>query len=241
MTTGTEFYDDERNFAVYNAHRNRPNSPNNLLEKPILMELIGKVESQNILDLGCGDAGIAAELLAQGTATYTGIEPSAKMVELARENNPNCRIDLATMEAWDYPTEAYELVISRLALHYVEDYQSVFRRVYQSLKASGRFVFSALHPVITSSNRAARGDGLRLDWIVDDYFVTGKRDVAWMNSEVVQYHRTVEDYFSGLQAAGFVIESLRESRPRPELFDDSELLTRRNRIPLFIFFAALKQ
>lgn len=241
MTTGMEFYDDERNFAVYNAHRNRPNSPNNLLEKPILMELIGKVESLNILDLGCGEAGIALELLTSGALTYMGVEPAEKMVDLARQNNPNCRIDLAPMEAWDYPSETFELVISRLALHYVEDYLSIFRKVFQSLKPSGRFVFSALHPVITSSNRAAREDGLRLDWIVDDYFVTGKRNVAWMKSEVVQYHRTIEDYFSGLQSAGFTIESLRESRPRPELFDDSELLARRNRIPLFIFFAARKE
>jgi SAM-dependent methyltransferase len=238
MSNGPEFYDDERNFSVYTTHRNRLTSPNNLLEKPILMELIGKVQGFDILDLGCGQAEIVAELLALGAASYTGLEPAEKMVKLAQENNPQCRIDLATMEAWDYPSEAYDLVISRLALHYVEDFAGVFSKVYKSLKAGGRFVFSALHPVITSSNRAATSDGVRLDWIVDDYFVTGKRDVAWMGSEVIQYHRTIEDYFVALQTAGFTIESLRESRPRPELFEDAELLARRNRIPLFIFFAA---
>ena len=61
-----------------------------------------------------------------------------------------------------------------------------------------------------------------------------------MGSEVIQYHRTIEDYFVALQTAGFTIESLRESRPRPELFEDVELLARRNRIPLFIFFAATR-
>jgi SAM-dependent methyltransferase len=240
MSNGPEFYNDERNFSVYTAHRNHPVSPNNLLEKPILMELIGMVQGFDILDLGCGQAEIAAELLALGAASYTGLEPAEKMVKLAQENNPECRIDLATMEAWDYPSEAYDLVISRLALHYVEDFAGVFAKVYKSLKAGGHFVFSALHPVITSSNRAATSDGVRLDWIVDDYFVTGKRDVAWIGSEVIQYHRTIEDYFVALQTAGFTIERLRESRPRPELFEDVELLARRNRIPLFIFFAATR-
>jgi SAM-dependent methyltransferase len=238
MKSGPEFYDDERNFDVYNAHRNRPNSPNNLLEKPILMELIGDVQGFDMLDLGCGEAEIAADLLAKGAQSYTGIEPAEKMVRLAQEKNPQCRIELGTMEAWDYPSHAYDLVISRLALHYVDDFQGVFAKVHQSLKPNGRFVFSVLHPVITSSNRAARADGIRLDWIVDDYFVAGKRDVVWLGSEVVQYHRSIEDYFVGLQAAGFTIEALRESRPRPELFEDAELLARRNRIPLFLFFAA---
>jgi SAM-dependent methyltransferase len=238
MKSGAEFYDDERNFDVYTAHRNRPTSPNNLLEKPILMDLIGDVQGFDILDLGCGEAEIASELLVLGATSYTGVEPAEKMVNLAREKNPECRIDFDTMEAWDYPSHAYDLVISRLALHYMDDFQGVFAKVHRSLKTGGRFVFSVLHPVITSSNRAARADGVRQDWIVDDYFVTGKRDVAWMGSEVVQYHRSIEDYFVGLQAAGFTIEQLRESRPRPELFDDTEHLARRNRIPLFLFFAA---
>src|SRR5688572_2261529 len=112
MSNGPEFYDDERNFSVYTAHRNRPTSPNNMLEKPILLDLIGEVQGLNILDLGCGEAEIASELLARGAASYTGVEPAEKMVMLAREKHPEARIELATMEAWDYPSSMYDLVIS---------------------------------------------------------------------------------------------------------------------------------
>ena len=69
-------------------------------------------------------------------------------------------------------------------------------------------------------------------WIVDDYFVTGRRVTTWMGDEVVKYHRTVEDYFTTMQAAGFTIESLRESHPQRARFTDDALFARRQRIPL---------
>ena len=73
--------------------------------------------------------------------------------------------------------------------------------------------------------------------IVDEYFIKGARVVPWMGSEVIMYHRTIEEYYSGLQQAGFTIQQLRESRPRREQFSDVAEYQRRLRIPLFLFFA----
>jgi hypothetical protein len=125
-------------------------------------------------------------------------------------------------------------------LHYVDDLAPVFRNVHQTLKAGGRFVFCVEHPVITSCNRSRgeSGDGLRQDWIVDDYFVTGKREVKWLGQQVTKYHRTVEDHFTLLQNANFTVTHLRESRPVPQNFSDEALFQRRSRIPLFLFLAA---
>ena len=57
---------------------------------------------------------------------------------------------------------------------------------------------------------------------------------------MVKYHRTVEEYFLGLQTAGFVVECLRESRPERQWFVHEETYQRRTRIPLFLFLAARK-
>lgn len=59
-----------------------------------------------------------------------------------------------------------------------------------------------------------------------------------MGGEVIKYHRTIEDYDAALRGAGFLVESLRESRPRRELFADEATNRRRRRIPLMLFFAA---
>jgi hypothetical protein len=87
---------------------------------------------------------------------------------------------------------------------------------------------------------AWQGIGRRQEWIVDHYFDGGRRITQWLGQSVVKYHRTVEDYFLGLQHVGFVIDSLRESRPEPKWFTGDETYERRKRIPLFLFLAASK-
>lgn len=56
---------------------------------------------------------------------------------------------------------------------------------------------------------------------------------------VIKYHRTIEDYFTGLRRAGFSVDAVRESRPQRDLFADLETYQRRMRIPLMLFFSAV--
>jgi SAM-dependent methyltransferase len=80
-----------------------------------------------------------------------------------------------TIEAWDYPEAVFDLVVSRLVLHYIEDFAAVCAHVYQTLTHNGRFIFSVAHPVVTSCERSWQLSGVRQDWIVDSYFVPGPR------------------------------------------------------------------
>lgn len=239
---GPAFYDDDDVFNTYLARRGRSDNPNDTLEKPIIMELVGDLTHQRILDLGCGDAAFGREALRQGCRSYLGVDGSHNMVEVARQNlaGTSGQVVQAALEDWDYAIAAFDLVLSRLALHYVENVQFVFGKVYESLCAGGRLVFSVEHPVITSCDRGWPGHGPREDWIVDDYFQTGPRVTTWLGGQVVKYHRTIEDYFAGLQRAGFVVESVRESAPQRERFEDVENYRRRQRIPLFLFMAGRK-
>lgn len=239
---GPSFYDDEQVFATYMRHRGRDESPNDTLEKPDLLDLIGSAVGRRVLDLGCGAAEIGRELLAAGCQSYLGVEPSQNMVGVARETLAGTRgqVEAATIEAWSYPTEAFDLVISRLALHYVDDVAATFRQVCRTLVPGGRFVFSVEHPVLTSCDRGWPQGTQRQDWIVDDYHVSGKRVTHWMGQDVVKYHHTIGEYVGALVAAGFAVEGLREGRPRRERFLREETYQRRLRIPLFLLLAARK-
>lgn len=240
---GIEFYDQDEIFANYMARRNRPESPNETLEKPVIVELLGDVAGKHILDLGCGDGRFGAELLKQGCASYTGVEVSRNMIALAEQAlaGQEGRIEPSAIENWAGGPQAYfDLVISRLALHYIEDLGQVLQRVYSTLISGGRFIFSVLHPVLTSCSKSAAESSRRTDWIVDDYFIEGFRSVPWMGSEVSQYHRTAADYFQLLQAQGFIIEHLSEARPKEEHFSNKDLLSRRLRIPLFLILSSHK-
>ena len=239
---GAEFFDDDAIFETYMARRNRLNSPNETLEKPVFLELLKDVKDKRILDLGSGDGGFGVELLKQGCRTYTGLEASGKMVAQARQELAGtvAVIEQGTIEGWTFPAERFDLVVSRLTLHYIEDLSQVLQKVHHTLVSNGVMIFSVLHPIITSCIKSAEKSSVREDWVVGDYFVNGPRHVPWMGGHVIQYHRTTEDYFKLLQENGFVIEHLRESRPIADRFQDKELLERRMRIPLFLLLSGRK-
>ncbi|MEK3886276.1 class I SAM-dependent DNA methyltransferase [Bacillus sp. FSL K6-3431] len=239
---GASVYDDNAFFENYLSRRHREESPNNIIEKPVLTKLIGDVIGEKILDLGCGDAEFGLELIEKGCTFYEGVEGSVNMVNRAINvlDGTHSKIHHSSMEVWDFPKVKYDKVVSRLALHYLETLELVFKQVYNSLKVNGQFIFSVQHPILTSSVKSASNSSSRTNWNVDDYFHTGKRVEPWIEKEVVKYHRTVEDYFQALKGAGFKIDDIKECHPRIENFKSEKEYLRRMRIPLFLLFSCTK-
>lgn len=239
---GSSAYDNTDFFVNYLSRRNRADSPNNIIEKPVLLELIGDVVGKQVLDLGCGDAGFGYELLKLGCGFYEGVEGSVNMVNEARNkvDSANSKIHHAAMESWNYPAQQYDLVISRLALHYLQDLKPTFDQIRRALNSKGKFIFSVQHPVLTSSMKSAAASGKKSDWIVDDYFEMGKRTEPWIGESVIKYHRTFEEYFQSLKRAGFQVEDVRECTPNYQMFNSEEEYQRRMRIPLFLVFSCTK-
>ena len=239
---GPEFYDDV--FATYMAMRLRRDSPNETMEAPVFDEVVGDVRGKRVLDLGCGAAAYGKETLVRGAARYVGLEGSRKMAAAARETlvgrEDKAEVIEHRVETWKYPTAAFDLAVSRLALHYVADVGALFVEVQRALVDGGRFVFSVEHPVITSCSRGWKEGTVRQDWLVDNYFDTGSRIEKWLGGEVEKYHRTVEDYFAAMRSSGFAVDALREACPRPEMFTTRETYERRKRIPIFLIVGGTK-
>ncbi|MCH4570241.1 class I SAM-dependent methyltransferase [Bacillus sp. ES1-5] len=240
--TESDVYNNEAFLEQYMKRRYRENSPNESLEKPAFFQLIGDVKGKQILDLGCGDAKFGEELLDNGCHSYTGIEGSQLMYEKATKQleNKNGTVHCLNLKDYTYPPSTFDLVTSRLALHYIEHLPIIFQNVYEALKTNGFFTFSVQHPVITSSFESLQTSGKRTSWLVDDYFKMGKRVEPWIDQEVIKYHRTTEEYFTLLQQAGFTITNIKEATPNPTYFQSDEEYERRLRIPLFLLFSCRK-
>lgn len=239
---GPQFYDNEGVFETYFQRRQRTESPNDTLERPMIRQLLGDVHGHDFLDLGCGDADFGKELLAAGASSYIGVDGSHNMIKRAERTlqGTQGRAVRAEIQDWSYPEHCCSRVCARLVLHYLPELEPVLRQAHSALRKGGLIVFSVEHPVITSCDHAWKDSGPRQDWIVDNYFNTGRRSTEWMGANVIKYHRTVEDHFLALQASGFRVESVRESRPVRANFGDEETFLRRQRIPLFLFMAASK-
>jgi len=238
---GGLFYDDETVFSNYTAHREWTANPNTVMEEPALLEALGDVRGARVLDLGCGDAELGRMLPAAGCASYHGIDSSRRMVERAKVTlqGSSGTVTFGTMEKFSAPPDSVDLVISRLALHYVEHIEPILRACHTCLVDSGRLVFTVTHPVITSHD--SRTGEKRTSWVVDDYFVPGARPQTWMGGRVVWFHRTIEDYVRAVQQAGFRITRLSECAPSQAHFtEDPHEYQRRCRVPLFLLLVGEK-
>jgi SAM-dependent methyltransferase len=241
-TQGGAFYDDAEARDAYLAHRNDPLSPNLTMEEPAFLSELGRLRGERLLDLGCGDGAFASVALDAGAGEYLGVDGSGGMVAAALERPLPDRATVIKnqIERAAFPKGSFDLVTSRMALHYIADLEAVAASVHSWLRTNGRLIFSVVHPVITSFD--ASGEGPRQRWIVDDYFVPGPRRRTWFGQDVVWHHRTVEQYVAVLTGAGFDLTALRECAPAPELFDGHEAeLARRRRVPVVLLLAARRR
>ena len=205
------------------------------MEEPAFIAEMGDIENQSVLDLGCGDATFADVVLARRANRYVGVDGSEAMIAEARRRVVDRRVSLVHDSIENYKPEpgVFDLVASRMALHYVEDLDSVIAKASDALRPGGRLVFTVVHPVITST--AAQSDGPRTDYTVDRYFNRGPRQREWFGSTVTWNHRTIEDYVLALQRSGLNFVSLRECEPDQfRLADQLDELERRRRVPLMM-------
>ena len=240
---GGTFYEDSELFERYRQHRAWSLSPNAAMEGPAVLEELGPVSGLRVLDLGCGDAEIGRDLLGAGAARYRGIDGSERMVRAARSVLAGTAGEAALGDIEDLaePAESFDLVLSRMALHYVADLGRVFRACRECLAPGGRLVFTVVHPVISSHDARASSTEARQNWVVDDYFLAGPRDQQWLGARTVWHHRSIEDYVYELRNAGFTLVNLRECAPRRERFDEEAEFQRRRRIPLVLLLVGARE
>lgn len=241
---GPSFFDDDAVFDAYARLRAKPGNANDTLEAPALRELLGDVRGHDVLDLGCGDGDYGRELLAAGAASYRGIDGSRRMIERAQValQGASARLQCLELDAWARvadaePAGGASRACARLVLHYLEDLRPLLRAVRRALRDDGLFVFSVEHPIQTS--RMADDDTrLATGWHVDEYFESGPRVSRWLGTEVVKYHRPIEQHVQLLHDAGFRVEGLREAAPSRALVRDEHEWRRRRSFPLFLAMSA---
>jgi SAM-dependent methyltransferase len=240
---GSRFYEDHAVRTRYLAHRHGGvRSPNHVMEEPAFLAALGSVAGKRAVDLGCGDGSTARTIIDLGAVEYIGIDGSAAMISTARESHslPGSRFVHQDIEDVALGEEEYDVVVSRMALHYVERLGPVLQRIRQALRPCGRLVFTVTHPVITSHD--SQHAGPRTTWTVDNYFTRGPRERPWFGSTVTWHHRTIEDYLRLVLDSDLHIDTISECEPDAELLagHEDELL-RRQRVPMILLIGATRR
>jgi len=233
---GQNIYDDEVFFAGYQTMRDAGSGLNEALEQPALRRLLPAADGLDVVDLGCGDGELSRELAEAGASSVLGVDPSARMLKLAedRSSHPTVRFTRAFAEDVDLPGAGADLVVSSLALHYIEDLAGLLVRIASWLRPNGVFVASMEHPLVT----AAPGRACEHGWVVADYAEEGPRDTRWHVENVVKYHRTTGTVVSAVLASGMTLTALVEPAPTSAaLASRPDLVVHRQRPALLLIRA----
>jgi len=218
-------YDNSVFFEGYKKLREKEANANNLFEIPALLSLLPELCGKRILDLGCGFGEHCKLFVNKGAESVVGIDISSKMLEFARRENSDPRITYINMpmERLHELHGAFDIVISSLALHYVEDFSGVVANIYNLLANDGIFVFSQEHPLVTSHSVGSRwtknAEGEKLYVNLSNYGVEGERTTSWFVDNLKIYHRTFSTIVNTLTNAGFSIERMIEPLPDSKLLE----------------------
>ena len=101
-----------------------------------VMDWLEARSGERILDLGCGDGVLTAELAAKG-ASMVGVDASEDFVRASRARGLDVR--LMDGEALTFDNE-FDAVFSNAALHWMTRPERVIAGVAKALKPKGRFV-----------------------------------------------------------------------------------------------------
>jgi len=200
--------------------------------------LFPDVRGLNVLDLGCGYGWHCKYAADHGAKQICGIDQSRLMIAEAIRRNADERIDyrVCSLQDYDYPADAFDLAVSKLVLHYVENLNWVYRRVHRTLRSGGVFLMNIEHPVFTAGVRQQfAADGT---WPVTDYYAPGIRETDFLGHRITKYHHTLTQILNGLMGTGFRLEAVEEAMPPEEW---RRMMPEEMRRPMMLLVKAVKK
>jgi len=169
--------------------------------------------SENILDLGCGDGKVTAELarlVADGSVV--GVDNSRQMIELAKEKyspnrHPNLLFQVMDASALSFEG-CFDVVFSNAALHWVKNHQPVIAGLYKSLRVGGKILL----------RMGGKGDAAGIISTMNDVKAAAKWAQYFTEFEFPFTFLGVDDYQALLKEAGFSINRV-ELIPKDMMHD----------------------
>lgn len=233
-------YDDPKFITKYGRHAR--------MRIPIFIDafkkILGELNGKRILDIGCGDGQLTAELAKCG-ARITAIDPSREMIQTCKENYggiKNIEFRLGKAQSLDaHNGKGFDAVLITLVLVHIKkrkELARIFREAARVLKRNGTLIFTGLHPVYFMILKNHRRYYTFCKGFT--YKKEGARFVAHVQPDektTLAFENTnwpLETYSDLLAKAGFSIHHIGEPK--------SELSKKDNKyeLPSFIIFGCKK-
>lgn len=240
-------YDNQAFFENYYSLREREDCYNDLLEQPAMANMLPSLTNKTVLDLGCGYGHNCVDFVKHGASKVIGIDISQKMLEIAKKESSDNKIQYINMSMTDISTLniKFDFVYSSLAFHYIENFKKLITDIYSLLNSNGELLYSQEHPIITATvdgkghfNRNEHGE--KVSYTFSNYNQSGKRIIHWLVDGVEKYHRSIGEILTTIAKARFIIEEVNEPTPKAWAIKKLPDITKEFLKPTFLIVKARK-
>jgi SAM-dependent methyltransferase len=220
------------------------------LEKPAMLALTNELDNNLILDLGCG-SGEDLIILSVNNRVV-GLDSSKELLKIAECTNEDVElwhIDLNNQEIPD--KYQFDIIYSSLTMHYVKDWNRLFKQLNNILKPKGKIIFSTHHPIKWGSevNKNKEFNEFKLGYRKDknnqksyqvygDYLNTYPvKENLFQQLEIIHYNRSLSEMFKIFANNGFVVKQFIEPKPVEECKNIvPDFYEVHSKIPLFVIW-----
>jgi ubiquinone/menaquinone biosynthesis C-methylase UbiE len=207
---------------------------------PAIESVLGDLTDKTILDAGCGN-GYWCRKLAKRARQVVGVDSSPVMIDLAKsKDNPgNVSFEVTTLESTlSFADKQFDLVLSSMVLHYLEDIQTAAQELCRVLKAESSCVIATQHPNYPFYFSSAEEYQNRFLTQPTGYFEREPLDQVTIGGQfsLRTYNHTLQDYVQAFTSTGFVLDKLVEPEFTPEFLNDNPRYQPLKNVPRVIIF-----
>ena len=171
------------------------------------------------LDVGCGEGRFCRMLTAQGITT-TGIDPTARLLDAARDRDPQGSYLQVRAEALPFDDASFDLVVSYLTLIDIDDYATAIAEMARVLRPGGSLLIANLNSFSTAGDWAAEGKAAT-GYLIDNYLDSRAEWESWNGILIRNWHRPFHLYMQALLTNGLRLTHFDE--PAPQGGDDQQI------------------
>lgn len=176
-------------------------------------ELMGKLRlrgDEHVLDLGCGDGALAAELSQRVPRGFVlGVDISPEMIRHARRCYPRRRYPNLSWQVMDAChiefRERFDVVFSNAVLHWIRDQSAALQGIAIALKPGGLML----------AQMGGRGNAAEVARVLVSLMADERWPIYFHNLEIPYLFYGPEDYIPLLEGAG--LEPLRVELVRKDM------------------------
>tara|TARA_B110000003_G_scaffold63194_4_gene63667 strand:+ start:11721 stop:12512 length:792 start_codon:yes stop_codon:yes gene_type:complete len=173
-----------------------------------LLKLLNPKKNERILDLGCGSGQLTFKINKISKKTI-GIDKSAEMITNAKLRYGNVKFLICNAENFKFKNK-FDSIFSNATLHWIKNYRSVIKCMYENLKLNGKIVLEF-------------GGKNNVKTIIDQLRSSLKKR-GYLNQSKLElwYFPSAEEYSKELELAGFKVVLAKSFNRKTELTNQKD-------------------